>query len=363
MAADADTSYDRLAEMKAFDETKLGVKGLVDSGIKDIPRIFHAPPSFLDGIGGGDGDNNKSNNFKFPIVDLEEKRSILVEKVREASKDWGFFLVVNHGVGLQVMEEMLAATRRFHEHDVEGKKKLFNREANRGIYYNSNHDLYVAPLVNWRDSLLIDMAPHPPDSSHLPTDLRDVVGEYSKEMLKLGELLAELLSESLGLNPHYLKQIDCVKGLTMACHYYPPCPQPELALGLTKHTDFDFLTVVLQDHIGGLQVLYRNQYWVDVPYFPGSLVINIGDLLQLISNDNFTSVEHRVVANNIGPRVSVVSFFSTAYFPNQRLYGPIKELLSQDNPPKYRETTIPEFHEFAYKKGHDGKSPLFNYRL
>ncbi|KAK8548618.1 hypothetical protein V6N12_061528 [Hibiscus sabdariffa] len=62
--------------------------------------------------------------------------------------------------------------------------------------------------------------------------------------------------------------------------------------------------------IGGLQVLYEDQ-WIDVPPVPGALVVNIGDMLQLITNDKFKSVEHRVLANTEGPRVSVASFFTT----------------------------------------------------
>ncbi|KAM3356531.1 hypothetical protein P3S68_023245 [Capsicum galapagoense] len=73
-------------------------------------------------------------------------------------------------------------------------------------------------------------------------------------------------------------------------------------MGTSKHSDGDFITVVLQDHVGGLQVLHQNQ-WVDVPPSPGALVVNIGDLLQLISNDKYISVEHRVLANKVGPRI------------------------------------------------------------
>ncbi|KAI3700734.1 hypothetical protein L2E82_45372 [Cichorium intybus] len=121
-------------------------------------------------------------------------------------------------------------------------------------------------------------------------------------------------------------------------------------MGTTKHTDAGFLTVLLQDEIGGLQILHQNQ-WIDVPPTPGALVINIGDLLQLISNDKLRSVEHRVVANKKGPRVSVACFFTTALAPSTKVYGPIKELVSDDDPPRYRETTVQEYSQYSFATG------------
>ncbi|CAM8951757.1 unnamed protein product [Rhodiola kirilowii] len=133
-------------------------------------------------------------------------------------------------------------------------------------------------------------------------------------------------------------------------------------MGTTKHSDPDFLTILLQDYIGGLQVLYEN-CWVNVPWVRGALVVNIGDLLQLISNDKFKSVEHRVVANHVGPRMSVACFFTPHLYPTGRVYGPIKKILSDRNPPVYRETAIPEFVEYYNSKGLDGRSKLTHFKL
>ncbi|KAI4345779.1 hypothetical protein L6164_012875 [Bauhinia variegata] len=84
---------------------------------------------------------------------------------------------------------------------------------------------------------------------------------------------------------------------------------------------------------------------------------------QLITNDRFKSVEHRVLANFEGPRISVASFFSEGVKSSSKLYGPIKELLSEDNPPKYRETTVAEYVAYFNAKGLDGTSALQHFRL
>lgn len=100
--------------------------------------------------------------------------------------------------------------------------------------------------------------------------------------MELGDILFELLSEAIVLEPNHLKDMCCTKGLFALGHYYPACPQPEITPGTSKNADSDFLTVLLQDNIGGLQVLHQS-HWVDVPPTPGALVVNIGDLLQASS--------------------------------------------------------------------------------
>ncbi|KAL9687974.1 hypothetical protein QQ045_032386 [Rhodiola kirilowii] len=190
-----------------------------------------------------------------------------------------------------------------------------------------------------------------------------VPNEVMERMLEATRRFHELPDEEKQM---YYGRGKATKFLYMShailCHYYPACPEPELTLGTSRHSDPDFLTILLQDNIGGLQVLYEN-CWVNVPWVPGALVVNIGDLLQLISNDKFKSVEHRVVANHVGPRVSVACFVTPHLYPTGRVYGPIEELLSDTNPPIYRETTIPEYVKYFYKKGLDGKSKLIHFKL
>ncbi|KAF8016443.1 hypothetical protein BT93_H1838 [Corymbia citriodora subsp. variegata] len=354
--------YDRMRELKAFDETKAGVKGLVDAGITEVPRIFvDRPENVQNAPASGD------SRFHVPIIDLEDiakdsaRRKEVVSEVRSASKTYGFFQVVNHGIPTAVLEEMLDGVHRFHEQDAGEKRRFYSRDFSRSVAYHSNFNLYKTEAANWRDTLFSIMAPNAPEAEDLPAVCRDIMLEFSKQVMKLGVTLFELLSEALGLNPNHLKDMDCAKGLVLLGQYYPKCPQPELTLGATKHADTDFITLLLQDHVGGLQVLHQNQ-WVDVSPVPGALVVNIGDLLQLISNDIFKSSEHRVLATDMGPRVSVACFFYTAAPPSPRLYGPIKELTSEADPPKYRETTIMEYISH-YSARAEGTMALERFRL
>ncbi|KAH9764462.1 1-aminocyclopropane-1-carboxylate oxidase [Citrus sinensis] len=350
------TEYDRAKEVQAFDDTKAGVKGLVDAGVVNIPRIFIRPPAEL-----AEELTTHQSKLQVPVIDLDGIRynqlEDIVDQVRAASQTWGFFQVINHGVPLNLIQEMIEGVHKFNEQDVEVKKQFYTRERTRNVRFNSNFDLYHSRTASWRDTLAISTSGTKSlEPNEWPKVCRDTIMEYIKEVSKLGETLFEILSMALGLKPEYLKDMGCFNLYSVICHYYPHCPQPELTLGARTHSDPSFLTILLQDQIGGLQVFNENQ-WIDVNPISGGLVVNIGDFLQVVSNDELKSVDHRVVANvHATARVSVACFFTGHTTETQKPFGPIKELISEENPPVYREFLVGEYFSKYFSKELEGKS-------
>ncbi|KAL6209975.1 hypothetical protein ACLB2K_020913 [Fragaria x ananassa] len=249
-------TQERMQQLKAFDESKAGVKGLVDDGITKVPSIFICRPQHPSAGSGKPGHDD--DRFNIPIVDLGDvaagKPAKVIQDIRRAAESMGFFHVVNHGIPKRVLEEMVEAIRGFHELPREVKAEYYSRDPMRKVKFFSSYNLYQSRFAAWRDSLFCDMmAPEPLDPQELPL--------------------------ALGLKSDHLEGLDCAKEYLIAAHYYPPCPEPELTIGTAKHSDGTFITLLLQDNIGGLQVLYENR-WIDVLPVPGSLIVNIGNLMQ-----------------------------------------------------------------------------------
>lgn len=110
-----------------------------------------------------------------------------------------------------------------------------------------------------------------------------MVGEYNEALVKLTEELIKILSINLGLGENYLQEALGGEeiGASLRVNYYPKCPQPELTLGLSSHSDPGALTLLLpDDQVSGLQVR-KDDNWVTVKPVPNAFIVNIGDQIQV----------------------------------------------------------------------------------
>jgi isopenicillin N synthase-like dioxygenase len=163
---------------------------------------------------------------------------------------------------------------------------------------------------------------------------REALEEYAKAMEELALKLMELIARSLGLRPDRLQGFfKDDQTAFIRLNHYPPCPSPDLALGVGRHKDAGALTVLYQDDVGGLDVRRRSDgEWVRVRPVPDSFIINVGDIVQVWSNDRYESAEHRVSVNSQKERFSMPYFFNPG---SDAMIEPLEELVSDENPPRY----------------------------
>ncbi|KAL4340320.1 hypothetical protein GQ457_08G007970 [Hibiscus cannabinus] len=360
----------RAEEMKAFLESREGVKELVDAGITEIPSFFIHPAETF-----SPDDASLAAQLLVPEIDLQgferERRREIVDAIRDAAQSWGLFRIVNHRVPIPATENMIDAIRHFHEQPQEVKKAWYSRNGSGQTVYDVNNKNWKAAA--WRDTVAFEFPDGEINEQAIPRVCRlktddslnlsvNATSEYMKYILQLKETLSELLSEALGLRTDYLASIQSMTAALLACHYHPPCPQPELTLGASSHTDAAFLTIVLEENIGGLQVLHQNQ-WVDVPNRHGYLTVIIGDLLQIVSNDKLKSATHRVLAGRVGPRISTACFFSPPPALQEKPYGPAEELVTAENPPIYKRTIPNQYLSYFMSNGKDGRLVLPHFKI
>ncbi|CAI8587536.1 unnamed protein product [Vicia faba] len=296
-----------------------------------------------------------------PIIDLSYCHDSsplsleVVHKISKACEEFGFFQIVNHGVPQQVCYKMMKAITDFYELPSEERESLYSTDHTKSVRL-FNYYLKVEggeKVKCWSECFAHPWYPNDDFISFLPEQIRtqymEAFSEYAKEIGSLGSRLLGLISIGLGLEEDcLLKKLGEQPRQRAQSNFYPPCPDPELTMGLTEHTDLNALTVLLQSQVSGLQV-NKNGKWISVPFIPNAFVINLADQIQVLSNGRYKSVFHRVVTNNLNQRLSMAMFFG----PNPNMIiGPIQELIDEEHPPKYRKYCFSEFlKEFFNQEG------------
>nr|AEM65196.1 ACC oxidase [Garcinia mangostana] len=250
----------------------------------------------------------------FPVVDLSklngEERKPTMEIIKDACENWGFFELMNHGISHELMDTLERLTKEHYKKSLEEKFKELVAAKGLEAVQSEITDL------DWESTFFLRHLPvsNMDEIPDLSLDYRKVMKEFALELEKLAEKLLDLLCENLGLEKGYLKRaFNGTKGPTFGTKVskYPPCPKPDLIKGLRAHTDAGGIILLFQDDkISGLQLL-KDGHWVDVPPMKHSIVINLGDQLEVITNGKYKSVVHRVIAQTDGEgRMSIASFYN-----------------------------------------------------
>ncbi|CAN8231165.1 unnamed protein product [Cochlearia groenlandica] len=276
---------------------------------------------------------------ELPEVDISrlingtvKEREKCKEEIAKASREWGFFQVINHEISMDVLEKMRQEQIKAFRESFDKKSK--SEKFSAGSYRWGTPSATCLRQLSWSEAFHVPMADIS-DNKDLTT-LSSTMEKFASESESLAYTLAEVLAEKSGRKSNFFKE-NCVRNTCyLRMNRYPPCPKPKEVYGLMPHTDSDFLTILYQDQVGGLQ-LFKDNKWISVKPNPCAL-INIGDLFQAWSNGMYKSVEHRVMTN------PTVERFSTAYFlcPS---YDAVIECSSGDSPPTYRNFSFREFRQ------------------
>ncbi|ESR39682.1 Flavonol synthase/flavanone 3-hydroxylase [Citrus sinensis] len=288
---------------------------------------------------------------EIPTIDLDDPvQDRLVRSIAEASREWGIFQVTNHGIPSDLIGKLQAVGKEFFELPQE-EKEVYSRPADAKDVqgYGTKLQKEVEGKKSWVDHLFHRV--WPPSSINYrfwpnnPPSYRAVNEEYAKYMREVVDKLFTYLSLGLGVEGGVLKEAaggDDIEYM-LKINYYPPCPRPDLALGVVAHTDLSALTVLVPNEVPGLQV-FKDDRWIDAKYIPNALIIHIGDQIEILSNGKYKAVLHRTTVNKDKTRMSWPVFLEP---PADTVVGPLPQLVDDENPPKYK---AKKFKDYSYCK-------------
>ncbi|KAE8687720.1 putative 2-oxoglutarate and Fe(II)-dependent oxygenase superfamily protein [Hibiscus syriacus] len=298
------------------------VKALAESlHLSSIPSSYTFPKHANDEAYSGTTESIPIIDFSLLTSSNPVERSKMIQELGNACQDWGFFMVTNHGVPESTMKAMIEACRQFFELTEEEKGEYEGKHVLDPIRSGTSFNASVEKVLYWRDYLKIFQHPqfHSPNN---PPAFRKLHRKGRKSGKQPSIMIANL---------------------------YPPCPQPELAMGLPAHSDHGLVTLLIQNEIGGLQVQHNGK-WVNIHPLPNSFLANIGDHVE------YKSVLHRAVVNNKHVRISIALSNGPAL---DAAVSPASKFLEDGwSPPAYGAMTYREYVELQQSNKLDGKSCL-----
>lgn len=237
-------------------------------------------------------------------------------------ENWGAFQLVDHGVPAAVMSGAFKSAERFFQLPLEQRMTIRVDKHNRG-YVPMHQTHYPGNKPDLKESFNVGMALTPDDSevkAEKPLHgvnrwpelegFRAPVETYFDAVTALGHRLLGPLAICLGMPAADLRKLYSRPIAFMRLFHYPPNSNVEdKEFGAAEHKDYGFLTILAQDHHGGLEVRSPSDEIVPVPPRTDAFVINVGDMLSEITGGRFKSPLHRVINKSGVARYSIPFFF------------------------------------------------------
>ncbi|CAK8569464.1 unnamed protein product [Lathyrus sativus] len=301
------------------------------------------------------------HNDKYPACDEEiptidyslllsddiDQRSVALQLLAHACKEYGFFYLVNHTMPEDVLKNVLKRISDYFDPTTVDKRRI-------------SYKKYYSDKIRWQQNAndgenreYLKVIAHPKDQvPSNPISLSKITEEYNNEMRKIVVGLAKAMSKNLGFDENYIeKAFDMKLGFDVInINIYPPNSKAKSDIGLAEHTDPGFVIALMQDVNGGLQVLSHKGKWVNV-YIPRhAILIQLGDHLEILTNGKYKSHVHRVIVNN--NKVQRISI-ATLHGPSlDKFIVPDTKFIDDESPQSYIGMTYKESLEA------NGDSPI-----
>ncbi|KAI4387038.1 hypothetical protein MLD38_004902 [Melastoma candidum] len=317
---------------------------ILDLGsVKELPDSYawNAPPLPCD---------RTVLDLSVPVIDLGHPGASTL--IGHACKEWGVFQMTNHGVPRDLLTEVERAGRDLFSLPLQQKMRVARKPDGVSDYGVTRISSFF-PKLMWSEGFTVIGSPLEHARLLWPHDRAagfcDVIGRYNDEMRRLAGKLMWLMLGALGIRHHSEDDVTWAgpngdfpgASAALQMNSYPACPDPDQAMGLAAHTDSTLLTILLQNDTAGLQVMKGDgSGWATVPPVDGALVVNVGDLLQMLTNGTYPSIVHRVFVTRNAHRHSIAYLYGP---PSGVKIAPLPALTGPGHPALFWPVTWSEY--------------------
>ncbi|XVE52936.1 hypothetical protein DITRI_Ditri02bG0164300 [Diplodiscus trichospermus] len=287
---------------------------------------------------------------QIPLVDLSKPDP--KQQIIKACEEFGFFKVINHGVPMEFISRLEMEATKFFSLPLSEKEKTGQPKP----YGYGNNRIGLNGDVGWVEYLLLttnqDLNLSRFLSGENPENFKFALNNYMSAVKKMACEILEMIADGLKIQPRNVFSkllMDVQSDSAFRLNHYPPCPDVQPlnggnVIGFGEHTDPQIISVLRSNNTSGLQISLRDGSWISVPPDQNSFFINVGDSLQVMTNGRFKSVKHRVMANSVKSRLSMIYFGGP---PLSEKIAPLPSLMRGEQS-LYKEFTWFEYKRSAY---------------